>query len=85
MERLHHLRTKTVPWHQDTRPRSATHRAKHPRVKKEAIKKSLGHKRMLHRCSHCHVGIACSGRAMHHLPRRREGTKIKLHLFGVPR
>ena len=85
MQHLHHPCTKTAPWRQGAQFRGATRRAKRPRVKKEAVKKSLDRKRTLHRSSHRHDRIACRGRALRHLPWRRTGTKIKLHLHGGPR
>ena len=39
---LHHLAPKTVPWRQGASLHDAICRARRPRVKKEAAKKSLG-------------------------------------------
>ena len=84
-EHLHHLWPKTAPWREDTRPRGATRRAKHPRVKKEAVKKFLDRKRMLHHSSHHRARITCCGKAPHCLSWRCVSTKTKLHLQSGPR
>ena len=59
MERLHHLRTKTAPWHQDERPLGATCHTGRPRAKKEAAKKFPDHKKMLLRSRRHHNKTAC--------------------------
>ena len=63
MEHLHHLCTKTAPWRQGARLRGVTHRIRRPRVKKEAVKKSLDRKRTLRHSSHCRARIVCCGKA----------------------
>ena len=46
MERLHHLRPKTVPWRQGAWPHGAIHHARCPRAKREAAKKFLGREKL---------------------------------------
>ena len=43
---LRHLLPKKVPWLQGARPLHVTHRIQRPPDKKEAAKKSLGHKKV---------------------------------------
>ena len=74
MERLHHLRIKTAPSHQDARPRGVTRHAGRPRMKKEAAKKSLGRKKTLLRSQHR------STKTVRHLLRWRVDIKTRLCL-----
>ena len=70
---LHRLDPKMVPWHQGVRLRSVIHRARRPRVKKEATKKSRGRKK-LHQCSPRHLVKTA------HCPQRRSTNPVKTKL-----
>ena len=72
---LHHLNPKKVPWNQGAHLRGVIHRARRPRVKKEAAKKSRGREK-LHLCSLRHLVKTA------HRPQRRSAdlVKTKLHL-----
>ena len=72
---LHRLNPKTVPLHQGARLRSVIHRARRPRVKKEAAKKSRGREK-LHLRSPRHLA-----KTVHRLRRCSvDLVKTKLHL-----
>ena len=80
MAYLHRHDPKMVPWHQGARLRGVIHRARRPRVKKEAAKKSRGREK-LHRCSSLHlVKTACRLQC-----RSADHAKTKLHLKSRPR
>ena len=67
MERLHHLCTKTAPWRQGVRLPDVTRHIPRPRVKKEAVKKSLDRKKTLCRSwRHC-ARTGCGGKTVRHL------------------
>ena len=77
---LHHLNPKTVPWHQGAGLSGVIHHARHPRVKKEAVKKSRGREK-LHRRSPRHlVKTACRLQW-----RSADLAKTRLHLRSGPR
>ena len=67
MECLHHLCPKTAPWRQGAQLHDATRRVPRPRVKKEAVKKSLRRKKMLRPSSHHRARTGCSGKTACHL------------------
>ena len=43
---LHHLSPKTSPWHQGVQLHGVIHRARRPRAKREAAKKSRGREKL---------------------------------------
>ena len=71
---LHHLCPKTAPWHQGVRLRGVTRRARCPRAKREAAKKSLGREELHQRFPRCLVNTA----------RHTDLIKTKLHLQSGP-
>ena len=71
-ERLHHLRVKTAPSHQDARSRSMTCHAGRPCTNGEDDKRSPGREKILLRSQHHHVKTVCR------LWWQRVGTKTRL-------